>query len=200
MNEQGQPKPFPSAEPEDIFASLDINQPKTNMGAPQMTPQPRRLRKIVLVILIIIIIALLLAGGVLAYLSFIKQEPVINTNQPNANLNQPLNLNEPLNLNTNVNTNTNNANINLNLNTNTGVIIDSDHDGLSDEQEVNLGTSPTNADTDSDGLLDKEEIEIYKTNPLNPDTDGDGYLDGAEVRSGYDPNNPQPVKLLIPLQ
>ncbi|MDD5072091.1 MAG: hypothetical protein PHQ42_05170 [Patescibacteria group bacterium] len=65
--------------------------------------------------------------------------------------------------------------------------IDSDQDGLSDEEELALGTDPNNVDTDGDGLSDYEEVRIYKTDPLNPDTDGDGYPDGEEVRSGYNP-------------
>jgi hypothetical protein len=67
---------------------------------------------------------------------------------------------------------------------------DQDHDGLTDVQEAQLGTDPSNADTDGDGLLDGEEVNIYHTNPLNPDTDGDTYLDGDEVRNGYNPNGP----------
>lgn len=43
-------------------------------------------------------------------------------------------------------------------------IVDSDHDGLSDELELKLGTDPQ-----------------------NPDTDGDGYTDGEEVANGYNP-------------
>ncbi len=46
-------------------------------------------------------------------------------------------------------------------------------------------------DSDQDGLSDEEE-KIYGTDPRNPDTDGDGYSDGAEVRSGYDPTKPAP--------
>jgi lipoprotein-anchoring transpeptidase ErfK/SrfK len=44
------------------------------------------------------------------------------------------------------------------------------------------------ADTDHDGLSDYDEIYIYHTNPNNPDTDGDGFTDGAEVNNGFDPN------------
>ncbi len=44
------------------------------------------------------------------------------------------------------------------------IIVDSDNDGLSDEEEKRLGTDPQ-----------------------NPDTDGDGYTDGEEVRNGYSP-------------
>jgi len=66
-------------------------------------------------------------------------------------------------------------------------LVDTDKDGLSDEEEAGYGTSPRVADTDSDGLFDREEIMTWGTDPLNPDTDGDGYLDGEEVLSGHDP-------------
>ncbi|MEA3398327.1 MAG: hypothetical protein U9R06_01125 [Patescibacteria group bacterium] len=67
-------------------------------------------------------------------------------------------------------------------------IIDTDEDGLSDSEEMQLGTNVNDADTDNDGLFDLEEVKTYKTDPLNPDTDGDGFLDGAEVKDGYNPN------------
>ncbi len=46
-------------------------------------------------------------------------------------------------------------------------------------------------DSDQDGLSDEEE-KGYGTDPGNRDTDGDGYSDGAEVKSGYDPLKPAP--------
>ncbi len=58
---------------------------------------------------------------------------------------------------------------------------DSDGDGLTDAEELILGTDPHNPDTDGDGLTDGEEVKIYKTDPLNPDTDYDGLTDGEEV-------------------
>jgi len=67
------------------------------------------------------------------------------------------------------------------------VPIDTDGDGLTDEEENFLGTNINSADSDADGLPDRDEVEIYKTDPLNQDSDGDGYLDGEEVRGGYDP-------------
>jgi hypothetical protein len=66
---------------------------------------------------------------------------------------------------------------------------DTDGDGLSDGDEVRRGTDPLNPDTDGDGLLDGDEVR-RGTDPLNPDTDGDGLLDGDEVRRGTDPLNP----------
>ncbi|MFA6047421.1 MAG: hypothetical protein WCV59_01735 [Parcubacteria group bacterium] len=46
-------------------------------------------------------------------------------------------------------------------------------------------------DSDQDGLTDQEEA-LYGTDPKNADTDGDGYSDGTEVKSGYDPTKPAP--------
>lgn len=59
--------------------------------------------------------------------------------------------------------------------------LDSDGDGLSDQEELQIGTDPKNPDTDGDGLTDGEEVKKYFTDPLNPDTDYDGLTDGAEV-------------------
>lgn len=64
----------------------------------------------------------------------------------------------------------------------TGGDLDSDGDGLTDYEEINVyGTDPFNPDTDGDGLTDYEEVRIYGTDPLNPDTDYDGLTDGEEV-------------------
>ena len=46
-------------------------------------------------------------------------------------------------------------------------------------------------DQDQDGLADQEEIAIG-TDPTNSDSDGDGYSDGVEVSGGYDPLIPAP--------
>jgi len=65
---------------------------------------------------------------------------------------------------------------------------DTDGDGLSDFDEVNVhGTDPAEVDTDGDGLTDGDEVNIYSTIPTNPDTDGDGIDDGTEVANGTDP-------------
>lgn len=64
---------------------------------------------------------------------------------------------------------------------------DQDKDGLSDEQEADLGTNNTEFDTDGDGMLDYDEVSTWSTDPLNSDTDGDGYPDGLEIVRGYNP-------------
>jgi hypothetical protein len=58
---------------------------------------------------------------------------------------------------------------------------DNDQDGLTNEQEEELGTDPNNPDTDGDGLTDGEEVEDYDCDPLLVDTDGDDLDDGDEI-------------------
>ncbi len=58
---------------------------------------------------------------------------------------------------------------------------DSDADGLTDCEELLLGTDPHDADTDDDGLNDGAEVNLYGTDPLEADTDGDGLSDGNEI-------------------
>lgn len=77
--------------------------------------------------------------------------------------------------------------------------LDTDGDGLTDDQEVNVHkTDPTNPDTDYDGLIDGDE-KAKGTDPKKADTDGDGIKDGDEV-SGNNGNkdwngdgNPDPT-------
>jgi len=78
----------------------------------------------------------------------------------------------------------------LNPNDPTDALADPDHDGLTNLQEFLLGTDPHNPDTDGDGLSDGDEVNIYHTNPLVADTDGDGIPDGVEIATGTDPLNP----------
>lgn len=66
--------------------------------------------------------------------------------------------------------------------------IDSDGDGLTDAEEIEVGTDVKSTDTDKDGLGDREEVQVYGTDPLDADSDGDGFLDGQEVSGGYNPN------------
>ncbi|MER7457485.1 hypothetical protein [Micromonospora sp. NPDC126480] len=88
---------------------------------------------------------------------------------------------------------------------------DVDNDGLTNLQEQDLGTSPTNPDTDGDGLNDGAELARgtnplvadqlrapplpgeappIETNPTLTDVDGDGLADIFEEEHGSDPANP----------
>ncbi len=64
---------------------------------------------------------------------------------------------------------------------------DLDGDGISNKEELAIGTSPINYDTDRDGLSDSEEINRYHTDPLKIDTDGDRLSDYDDVYLGFDP-------------
>jgi hypothetical protein len=72
-----------------------------------------------------------------------------------------------------------------------------DNDGLTNLQELGLGTLANVADTDADGLNDGAELSrvdaglpapptgaVSPTNPLLADTDGDGLRDGVETDTG----------------
>lgn len=132
------------------------------------------LKKIFLILLILLIIGLVVFISFFFVKKFTPLSPFLN--QTNQNLNQT----SP--------TTSNNINVNLNINPATLVPLDSDHDGLSDDKEKEIGTDPNNKDTDQDGIIDGAEGgKFLKTDPLNPDTDGDGYKDGEEVLKGYDP-------------
>jgi hypothetical protein len=58
-----------------------------------------------------------------------------------------------------------------------------------------LAQSQTNSsvflDSDQDGLTDQQE-KLIGTDPHNPDTDNDGYFDGEEAKSCYNPTKPAP--------
>ncbi|HLD20975.1 MAG TPA: hypothetical protein VJB64_02680 [Patescibacteria group bacterium] len=71
-----------------------------------------------------------------------------------------------------------------------GIVDESIRLSCYDAVEDTLAREPNqDVDTDQDGLTDEEE-EVYGTDPENSDTDGDSYLDGDEVAAGYDPNGP----------
>ena len=68
---------------------------------------------------------------------------------------------------------------------------DSDDDGLDDSEELANGTDPNDADSDGDGLSDGYEVNELGTDPNNMDTDGDGLFDGEDLDPyGTDPLNP----------
>lgn len=102
------------------------------------------LSTIIMTVIIILIVAL--AAGAAYYFIF--------QNNKNENVNQNQNLVNKIN---------SNFNENLNANINTATL-----------------------DSDNDGLTDNEE-KIYGTDSKNSDTDGDGFNDGLEVATSHDP-------------
>ena len=58
--------------------------------------------------------------------------------------------------------------------------VDSDGDGLSDDDEVDLETDPGDVDSDCDGLDDGTEVGVDVLDPI--DSDSDGIIDALESR------------------
>lgn len=84
--------------------------------------------------------------------------------------------------------------------------VDSDHDGLADNDEVGPTVPDQDGDglidgveervyhslsgvndSDNDGLNDGDEVTVHLTDPASADTDCDGTNDGQEVTNGTDP-------------
>lgn len=122
--------------------------------------------------------------------------PTTNTNttaNTNGNMNGvtnvPLNGNTPANANANVNAPTNvntnaNANANGNGNTNAAPVtirdgVDTDRDGVTDQEEDLFGLSSTKTDTDGDTFPDAQEL----TNLYNPK--GSGSLRDSSIVKEY---------------
>jgi hypothetical protein len=57
-------------------------------------------------------------------------------------------------------------------------------------ENTSLEASKTK-DTDHDGLSDYDELYVYSTSPYLVDTDSDGLQDASEIAQGTDPNCPQ---------
>ncbi len=51
-------------------------------------------------------------------------------------------------------------------------------------------------DSDKDGVSDYDEVNLYSTNPFAADTDGDGFIDSAEITLGYNPHDSTPEALV----
>jgi Bacterial TSP3 repeat len=71
----------------------------------------------------------------------------------------------------------------------TSVPVDSDNDGLHDDQEPAHGTSSADPDSDDDGLNDGVEV-TWGSSPTNADSDGDGASDAVENSRSLLPNDP----------
>ncbi|EKD75886.1 MAG: hypothetical protein ACD_43C00285G0001 [uncultured bacterium] len=194
----GQP---PVALPTEVSAAV-VNEPVLDDPASQTKstytpPVDTGRRKRLFLLIAIVIGSLLLLGGIAwAVMYWVKSSNNSgdNTNASPLNINSAVNENQsPINIVVNTNTTTNS-------NTNPAdTFIDSDHDGLSDQEELIANTNPKKKDTDDDGLSDREEVRVYLTDPRNPDTDDDGYADGTEVANFYHPNDPDPKKRLFDL-
>lgn len=180
------PNPDNQKEPEDIFSPVDPRKiteipkrqaPREIPSQEPILPSPApKAKRILGIILMIIIVAILAGAGIFVFGSdYFKKNKNKDENVPFIE-NKVENINTPVVVNTDVNV------VLVNQ------VKDTDGDGLSDDEEKDLGTDHNKTDSDNDGLFDREEVKVYKTDPKDPDTDGDGMVDGQEVKQGYNPN------------
>lgn len=62
--------------------------------------------------------------------------------------------------------------------------------GKTVEQQNQQDEALKAVDTDKDGLSDYDELNLYNTSPFLEDSDSDGVLDKIEIERGQDPNCP----------
>lgn len=65
--------------------------------------------------------------------------------------------------------------------------LDGNNDGLAKPDVGAYEFYNGNADSDGDGLTDTQELNVYQTSPVNSDSDGDGMYDGWEVANLQNP-------------
>lgn len=58
------------------------------------------------------------------------------------------------------------------------------------DQQAQQDQALKSVDTDKDGLSDYDELNLYSTSPFLEDSDSDGILDKVEIDRGQDPNCP----------
>jgi hypothetical protein len=81
--------------------------------------------------------------------------------------------------------------------------LDYDGDGLTNKEEIDLGTCFYRSDTDGDGLNDYDEVKIHGSDPLKSSTAGDGVSDAVKVQLNLDfktPYNPTDSSLFGPIE
>ncbi len=67
--------------------------------------------------------------------------------------------------------------------------LDEDQDGLTNLEEYQVASNPSEADTDGDTLNDADEVRVHQTRPDLADSDGDSLDDAAEINvHESDPN------------
>lgn len=175
--------------------NMNTNTPPLSSGSMYEMKQPF-LGKILLVIFLVVVLGGIGFGGWYFYDKFktsktvVVNQPVVQVNNVKQTTDEPASVqNNPV-VTPTPSSSVSSTEVTASMNNDKilfGESVDSDHDGLDDVRENQLGTDAHKADTDGDGLTDGDEVIIWKTNPLNKDTDGDNYSDGSEVFHGYNP-------------
>lgn len=181
-------QPVAPVMPNNNFTGLP---PELDSRAPDMSdPEPATNHRTLTLILLVLVLAIVGGGGFWVYLNFMHTTPVVETpvvntpTQPTTPVQQvPVQTAPVEEAPVVVTTTLDNAILD-------GQPLDTDADGLTDDQEQTLKTNPMSWDTDGDLLSDGDEVNTWQTNPLLADTDADGYKDGEEIRNGYNPKGP----------
>lgn len=206
------PGNLPTNEPDDMLAGADampggasaldagvlrpkVDQPTNFTGlppeldsrAPDMSePEPATGHRTLTLVLLVLVLLIVGGGGFWVYLNFMRTpvEPTVQADTPVQPVQQVPVQTAPVQEVPVVVTTT------LDDTILEGQPLDTDADGLTDEQEKDKRTDPLSWDTDGDLLSDGDEVNTWETNPLVADTDGDTYKDGEEIRNGYNPKGP----------
>lgn len=83
--------------------------------------------------------------------------------------------------------------VNYQTDPNAALNADPDRDGLTNLEEYQNGTDPTNSDTDGDLLSDGPEVHLYGSDPTNPNTYS-VQTDAVYLLSGA-PGSPNPLRI-----
>jgi len=59
------------------------------------------------------------------------------------------------------------------------------------EEDNTVAIDSSQLDSDNDGLSDYDEVNVYGTSPYLEDSDSDGLSDAQEIANGSDPNCPE---------
>ena len=165
----------------------NVPNPSVHASPQNINPNPKRSFSRML----LFIIALVILGAAAGYYFFIYTNDdssentnlVVATSNDNQNVNNiTANSNSTQNDNSDINAI---SNTNLVKNINTNVTTNVNHTLNSNITTTNQ-ISITGLDTDGDGLEDEEE-SLYGTSIDNIDTDGDGYDDFTEIKGYYNP-------------
>lgn len=167
--------------------------PELDSRAPDVSePEPATGHRTLTLVLLVLVLVIVGGGGFWVYANFVKApatvspEPVIT--QPAKTETTPVQNTEP------EQTVTQDTTVIVSTTLEDSILegqpLDTDADGLTDDQEKEKRTDPLSWDTDGDLLSDGDEVNTWQTNPLVADTDGDSYKDGDEIRNGYNPKGP----------
>lgn len=179
---------LPGVTPTNNFTGLP---PELDTRTPDMAePEPASNHRMLTLILLVVVLLVVGGGGFWVYANFMKNAPVIDGQTEITPIEPTVSVPVPVAPTLEVTEVAPIVTSTLDSAILDGQPLDTDADGLTDDQEKTVLTNPMSWDTDGDLLSDGDEINTWQTNPLLADSDGDSYKDGEEIRNGYNPKGP----------